>query len=248
MTPQLSNVLYRPGTVDAYELERCRLDYFASGQEAGPILVWFHGGGLTGGDRQEAWPLARHLSAHGVAVGSCGYRLSPRVHYPAYIQDARAALLWARGHGGPGRPLFVGGHSAGAYLAAMVALQPCGETPRLCGVVAMSGQMLTHFTVRTERGLPAQQALADEAAPLYHAHSARVPFCLLVAEHDMAARREENMLMAALLSQANQAGSEYHCIPGRDHCTIGERFGETEDPAAPLVLEFLNRHAKARIA
>ena len=55
-----------------------------------PTIVWFHGGGLTGGEKEI--PFA--LKEKGFAVIGVNYRLSPKVNAPAYIEDAAAAVAW----------------------------------------------------------------------------------------------------------------------------------------------------------
>ena len=62
-------------------------------------LVWFHGGGMTGGDKKESVALAKVLAEHGITVASANYRLSPAAIYPAYVQDAAAAVAWVKRHG-----------------------------------------------------------------------------------------------------------------------------------------------------
>jgi acetyl esterase/lipase len=74
---------------DDYARERCRLDlYYPKELKNFPTVVWFHGGGLTGGSK--AVPEA--LKNKGVAVVAVNYRLSPKAKSPAYIEDAAAAV------------------------------------------------------------------------------------------------------------------------------------------------------------
>jgi acetyl esterase len=92
-----------------------------------PIFVYLHGGGWATGDIEMGDPLCRTVAAEaGVVVLSLGYRLAPEAPYPAALEDAHAALLWARDHagdiGGDPTRLAVGGDSAGGNLAAGVAL------------------------------------------------------------------------------------------------------------------------------
>jgi acetyl esterase/lipase len=76
-------------------------------------VVWFHGGGITGGHRSVPVPLRNQ----GVIVVSANYRLSPNVKAPVYIEDAAAAVSWALRNvekfGGSADRVFVSGHSAG---------------------------------------------------------------------------------------------------------------------------------------
>jgi len=93
-----------------------------------PVLCYFHGGGWMLGDQTADDPLCRDLSVRtDSVVVSVDYRHAPEARFPAAVDDARAALDWVADHaeelgGIPGR-VTVGGYSAGANLAAVVAQQ-----------------------------------------------------------------------------------------------------------------------------
>ena len=91
-----------------------------------PVLVFFYGGGWDSGSRAHYGWAAHALAARGFIVAVPDYRLVPTVHFPGFIEDAAAATarvgeLAAR-HGGDPARLGVIGHSAGAHLAMMIAL------------------------------------------------------------------------------------------------------------------------------
>ncbi|HUK71754.1 MAG TPA: alpha/beta hydrolase fold domain-containing protein [Streptosporangiaceae bacterium] len=91
-------------------------------------IVWLHGGGFVMGDLETEHPWAvRVAGGSGAVVISVGYRLAPEQRFPAALDDAYAALAWAAEHAAElgidlGR-IAVGGHAAGAGLAAAVALR-----------------------------------------------------------------------------------------------------------------------------
>ena len=91
-------------------------------------IVWLHGGGFVMGDLETEHPWAvRVADGSGAVVVSVGYRLAPEQRFPAALDDAYAALTWTAEHAAelgidPGR-IAVGGHAAGAGLAAAVALR-----------------------------------------------------------------------------------------------------------------------------
>ena len=93
-----------------------------------PVVVYFHGGGLQNGTKGIGEGLAKQLTARGIGVVSANYRLSPAVMHPAHVEDATAAFVWAKTnietYGGDPNRVFVAGHSAGAYLAALMSLDP----------------------------------------------------------------------------------------------------------------------------
>ncbi len=91
--------------------------YFPDGPARGPELVWFHGGGWVTGTLDAVDPLCRSVAARtGAALTSLGYRLAPEHPFPAALEDC-LAVVRALG------PVAVGGDSAGAGLAAVVAQQ-----------------------------------------------------------------------------------------------------------------------------
>lgn len=125
-----------------------------------PTLVYFHGGGLEGGDKQ-GHPFIPYLASRGIAVVSANYRMYPEARYPDFVQDAADAVAWTvrnvGSYGGDGR-VFVGGSSAGGYLSMMLCfaeqylgvhdIAPC----RIAGWIFDAGQPTTHFRVLQERG------------------------------------------------------------------------------------------------
>jgi acetyl esterase/lipase len=131
---------------------RHRLDVYTPrhGDTAAPIVVFFYGGGWETGDRAMYRFVGAALAAHGVMVVIPDYRLHPEVQFPAFMQDGAAAVAWAHANatrfGGDPRRLFLMGHSAGAQIATLLALDPtylraAGAKPErdLCGVIGLAG-------------------------------------------------------------------------------------------------------------
>jgi acetyl esterase/lipase len=109
---------------------RNKLDIYAPANTSGkaPVVVFFYGGNWTTGERDDYAFVGRALASRGFVVVIPDYRLYPEVSYPDFLDDAAQAVAWtgreiARFGGDPQR-LYVMGHSAGAYNAAMVALAP----------------------------------------------------------------------------------------------------------------------------
>ena len=238
---------------DAYELERCKLDLYLPNQKKDfPMLVWLHGGGITinSKDSLEASEVGIRLASEGIGTAVINYRLSPRATFPAYIDDAAAALRWVYDHAkeydGKPKELYVGGHSAGGYLAAMLALDPeylkaYQLKPRqLAGVIAISGQMDSHQTTKKERNLPADEKIIDQTAPLYFVGQARKlpPFLVLYAENDIPNRDSINIEFADSL-EAHQHPVILRKLDGRDHLSIIRRILQPDDETTQLMVEFI---------
>ena len=145
---------YRPTRDVAYgPLPRQRLDVYAPIARAPasgwPVIVFFYGGSWTRGERADYRFVGEALASRGVLTLVADYRLHPEVRYPAFLEDAARALAWGIEHagslGGDPKRLFVMGHSAGGYNAAMLALDPrwlagTGHAPaELAGWIGLAG-------------------------------------------------------------------------------------------------------------
>lgn len=249
----LRNLAYKTNeAISDYEKDRCKLDLYLPQVSTGfSTLVWFHGGALTEGGKDDAFNvgIARSLTQKGVAVAMVNYRLSPKSKFPAYVEDAAAGLAWVRAHiadhGGDANRVFVGGHSAGGYLTLMLGLdgrylRKHGlETSAIAGLIPVSGQVMTHYTVREERGLNKETILADEAAPIHYARKETPPILVLYADHDLAARAEENAYLVAALKAAGNLRVAQKQVSDRDHGSVAGKISEPGDPAAAAILAFI---------
>lgn len=99
-----------------------------SGSALAPVAVFFYGGSWTSGSRADYEFAGAALAGQGFVAIVPDYRLYPEVKFPAFLDDSAAAIRWARDnagrYGGDGRRIVLVGHSAGAYIAAMLALDP----------------------------------------------------------------------------------------------------------------------------
>ena len=134
-------------------LPRQRLDVYrpSAAQPPGgyPVAVFFYGGSWNNGERADYKFVAAALAARGVLTLVADYRLYPAVRYPEFLEDSAKALAYgldqARALGGNPQRVFVMGHSAGAYNAAMLALdarwlRPTGHNPaELAGFIGLAG-------------------------------------------------------------------------------------------------------------
>lgn len=258
--PALADVAYRSGAgLSDYEKERCKLNVYLPEQGKGfATLVWFHGGGLTAGnkDEKETRGIAQSLARGGIAVVTPNYRLSPKAKYPAYIEDAAAAVAWTHKHigerGGDVKKIFIGGHSAGGYLTLMLGLdgrylERAGvDFKSIAGLIPVSGQAMTHYTVRGERGGRKFAVTADEAAPVHYAEAEAAPMLVIYADNDMPARAEENAYLVAVMKAAGNKRVEGMMIRGRDHGSVANRMAEEADPARAAVLGFIGKNSGGR--
>lgn len=231
----------RQEETDAYMNEKCLLDfYYPKNKKGFTTVVWFHGGSLTGGRRY----IPRLLEEKGIAVLAAGYRLSPKARHPSYIEDAAAAVGWAKRHvadyGGDPDKVIVAGHSAGGYLAAMLALDTVWlgrqgvRTEDIYMFHPLSAQCITHYTIREEKGLPKDRWWIDEYAPVFHAGNFDTPIVLTTGQRDleMPFRYEENRLLKMNLEYFGHKAVQLYEFPGKDHGTM-------VNPALEILLQQL---------
>jgi hypothetical protein len=109
----------------------------------------------------------------------------------------------------------------------------------IAGVISLSGQMVTHFTIRAERGMGNTTIVVDEDAPLHYAGLACGPQLILYAEQDMAMRAEENILYLAARKEAGQAQVRGGMVKGHNHGSIGENISVEGDPVRKAMVGFI---------
>ena len=218
---------------DEYIKERCALDvYYPAEIKNFPVVIWFHGGGLTGGEKE----IPDALKEKGFAVVGVNYRLSPKVKAPAYIEDAAAAVAWVfkniKNYGGDTSLIFVSGYSAGGYLTNMLGLDKKWlaahniNADRIAGLISLSGQAITHFTVREERGIPGTQPIIDQLAPLYHVRKDAPPLILITgdSELELLGRYEENAYLMRMMKISGHTKTKLYKLDGYDHGILEAAF------------------------
>jgi hypothetical protein len=126
-------------------------------------------------------------------------------------------------------------------------LSDAGVQPsEIAGFIPVSGQVMTHYTVRAERGIGKFNATADDAAPVYFTRKDTQPFLVLYGDHDMPARAEENAYFVALMKGAGNNVTEGHQIADRTHGSIVSKMVTEGDPGRVALLEFIRANSETR--
>lgn len=222
---------------DDYQKSQCRVDILYPKKPGFATIVWFHGGGLTGGGKYvpSAFKRLKSFQEGRLAVVAVGYRLSPKVPFPVFIEDAAAATAWTLRnigeYGGDPNAVFVSGGSAGGYLTAMIGAYPkwlnaCGvDRSELAGLLPVSGQMTTHFHVKELLKYPGDQynPVIDANAPLGGLSKDFPPTMLILGDRkiEWKCRVEENELMAASLKALGAPLVEFSENAGFTHGISG---------------------------
>ncbi|SDB35384.1 Acetyl esterase/lipase [Flavobacteriaceae bacterium MAR_2010_188] len=247
----ISNLQYYDSSIaetDAYIKERCMLDlYYPKDLKDFPTIVWFHGGGLTGGEKF----IPEELKNKGVAIVAVNYRLNPKVNSPSYIEDAAAATNWVfkniSDYGGDPSLLFISGHSAGGYLASMIVLDKSYlakyniDSDSVAGFIPFSGHAITHMTVRKEREIDEKQPIIDSLAPLFHVRKDAPPLLLMTGDRDLEllGRYEEVAYFMRMMKLVGHENTTLYELDGYDH-------GGMAVPAFPLLLKEVDRITKLK--
>jgi acetyl esterase/lipase len=130
---------------------RQQLDVYRPREQSGPqpVVVFFYGGGWTGGVKEKYRFAASGLTKRGFVVVIPDYRVYPEVVFPAFVEDGAAAVRWVvdniADYGGDPKQIFIMGHSAGAHIGALLSfderyLKRVGvDAASLVGFIGMSG-------------------------------------------------------------------------------------------------------------
>jgi len=243
------NIPYYPDSIrnnNAYIKEQCVLDiYKPIGKNNVPVIVWFHGGGLTGGSKS----IPKELLDYGYEIVSIEYRLSPKVKAPAYIEDAAAGAAWVfkniEKYNGNTKQIFLSGHSAGGYLDLMIGLDNKWlakhdiRTDQIAGLIPLSPQVISHYTIRSENGISENQPLIDKYAPVYHIKKETPPIVLITGDREMEllGRYEENAYFFRMMKVIENKQVKLFELEGLDH-------GEMMKPGISLLMKEIGKILK----
>ena len=222
-------------TVDiAYgSLPRLKLDIYKPAKAAAgaPVVVFFYGGNWSSGERKDYAFVGRALASRGIVAVIPDYRLYPEVSYPDFLDDSAQAVAWTARHiasyGGDPAKLFVMGHSAGAYNAAMVALDKRwlgkqGLSPDiLTGWIGLAGpyDFLPIETASVKPVFHFPDTPAD-SQPVNHLDSKKLPALLIAANKDKLVDPKRNTAsLAARLRGHGVAVTEIY-YDGVSHTTL----------------------------
>jgi acetyl esterase/lipase len=244
---------------------RHKLDlYLPKGTTEFPVLIFVHGGSWLHGEKTYFGlnkTLARRCAQHGIATVLPNYRLSPAVKHPEHVKDVARAFAWTHKHvrkyGGRPDQLFVGGHSAGGHLTALLAaddtyLKAEGLSVRAVkGVIPISGVFQIPEEVPSfDRIFGTDNDMRRAASPTWQmgrrtdgeANSEIPPFLILYSDHDLPISGKEPAEKFGQALQARKAVAQTLEVRNRNHVTILMNAGQEEDPAGKALIDFIHTH------
>ena len=224
-----------------------------------PIAVFFYGGSWSSGDRGDYRFVGEALASRGVVTVVADYRLSPEVRYPTFLQDCALAVRWARDRarslGASPERLHLVGHSAGAYNAAMLALddrwlREVDLRPRdIAGWVGLAGpyDFLPIGLPDVQRAFNWPQTPPD-SQPLFHVRADRARqrwprALLLAARNDLLVNPQRNTVGLADALRERGAPVQVDLFDRVSHTTLMGAFAAPLRGLAPVldrVSGFLN--------
>ncbi len=216
-------------------------------------MVFFYGGTWTSGRKSQYAFVGAALAARGYVTVIPDYRLYPQVRFPEFIDDGASAVAWVQQHareiGGDATRVVLMGHSAGAHLAAMLALndaylERAAANPRsIVGLIGLSGPYALVPDTGTLHAIFASPWTAADWQPVRFASAHSPPTLLLHGSADKVVYVMHTERMGdALLSHGVRA--ETHLYPSRGHAdtiasfTLIARF---RTPALQQTVDFLQR-------
>jgi acetyl esterase/lipase len=243
---------YRPTVGVVYgPLQRQKLDVYTPTVGAAPagwpVVVFFYGGSWNSGERADYKFVGEALAGRGILVLVADYRLYPEVRYPEFLRDSALAVAWGLEHaqalGGDPARVFVMGHSAGGYNAAMIALDSrwlaaTGHRPaELAAWIGLAG---AYEFLPLEPGSPARPVFFHPdyptgTQPIDDVTKDSLPAFLAAPVHDKVVSPERSTLAMATRLRAVGVPIELRIYDGLTHALLAGAFARPLRGLAPVL-------------
>lgn len=230
---------------------RHRLDVWVPSRAVGsrplPVVLFFYGGGWVAGSRGDYGFAGRAFAARDFVAILPDYRLVPGARFPDFIEDGARAVRWARDNaqrfGGDPARITLAGHSAGAYIAAMLALDrrylaAAGLDPGTVRAAALlAGPYDFHpFTEQRGRDALGQWPRPLETQPISFARADAPPLLLAHGSADTIVLPRNSQALAARLSELG-ARVELRLYPGKGHVDLAKSLSPVFRSSTPVLAD-----------
>lgn len=259
MAPGKAEFTQMPVTGVAYGTDaRQKLDIYTpegNASAALPVVIFFHGGAWRDGERDGYGFLGRAFASRGFVTVVADYRKAPSVRFPAFVQDTATAIAWVHNniakHNGDSNRIFLMGHSAGAHIAMMAALDPQWlaadnlKPDIIKGVIGLAGPYdFLPLTTESSKIALGQWPDLTETQPITYARADAPPLLLLTGDKDTVVKPRNSK---ALAEKIDALGGEQQTkiYPGVDHADIIMAIARPFRKKAPVitdVVDFINAH------
>ena len=234
------------------EHARHRLDLYRPASASRGIVIFVHGGGFVGGDKNSDGVfyvnVGRWLARSGWTAVVPNYRLAPSAPWPAGAQDVSEVVRWVRANASEiaakQAPLVVWGQSAGACHVASWLFQshPTEHaTERVSAVMLMSGfyQAQAPIADGPRAYFGGNPALYADRSPLTHVTAPGIPVWLGLAELEPPEIAQHTYALASALTFACGNGPEFRMFRGHNHVSTVQGLGSAQEDVAAEILRFL---------
>lgn len=233
-----------------------KLDVWAPRQTGRPrpVVVFLYGGGWVAGSRGGYAFAGSGYAGQGFVTVVPDYRLVPSVRFPAFVDDGALAVKWTRDniarYGGDPNRIAVAGHSAGAYNAAMLALDPrflreAGAPAGTIKAAALLSGPYDFYPFTEQRGRDALGAWPRpaETQPINFVTRAAPPMLLATGSADTIVNPRNSRALAAKMLAAG-VPVELKVYPGKSHVDLAKSLSRPFRGTTPALTDsasFLHR-------
>src|SRR5438552_16366658 len=235
---------------------RHRLDLYVPDalRPPAPVVLFFYGGAFQAGWKGEYRVVGEALASKGIIAAIADYRIHPEVRFPDFLKDGAKAFAVLRGlvarYGGDAKRIFLAGHSAGAYIAVMLAMNPRYledeniETSAIRGVIAIAGPY--DFLPIRDRTLIEifDGSMRPETQPINFITGKKPPMLLATGAEDGRVQVKSTRNLSSRLREAGN-GVEEFVYPGVGHMGIMLALARGFRRRAPLrddIVRFVFSH------
>jgi acetyl esterase/lipase len=241
---------------DADKVRHSMSLYLPKGAKGYPVFLFIHGGGWTKGSNAG---FAKHgdlFARSGVGFVAMNYRLTK---HPEHIEDVARAFAWVHQniakHGGDPTLIFVGGHSAGGHLAALLATDEKYLKEHKLGLSNIKGVIPISGVFRVGGGKGGKGGMnkifgdaesSKAASPITHVSTRTPPMLILYASKEIAGLGKQAEAFAEVMRK-EKGTVRVMMIEDRDHGTIMRNIANAKDPATVAIFNFLSMQSGRRL-
>jgi len=232
---------------------RQKLDVYLPKQNAvgaSAVLIFFHGGSWHDGEREGYGFLGRAFAARGFVTVIADYRKAPSVRFPAFVQDTASAIAWVHAniakYDGDADRIFIMGHSAGAHIAMMTALDSQWLAANklspnvIKGVIGLAGPYdFLPLTSDSSKIALGQWPNLTETQPITYARGDAPPLLLLTGDKDTVVKPRNSKILSEKI-QALGGQQQLRIYPDVDHADIIMAVARPFRQKAPIVTDVVN--------
>ena len=209
-----------------------------------PVVVFFYGGSWSSGNRSGYGFVGRALAAQGFVVIIPDYRLVPEVTYPGFVEDGAAAVRWAQAHaadyGGDPARIVLAGHSAGAYIAAMLAIDDRwlgADRSRIKGLVGLAGPYdFAPFDISVTKAAFGAWPKPEDTQPVNLVRPGDPPALLAYGDRATTVLPRNSVALASRL-RADAVPVTTMAYPGLGHVGIAKAIAKPFRGEAPVLAD-----------